>query len=156
MTMNPTTNTEAGAVADVAATYAIVDLRLEFRGNPYITLWRPKNAGYAYPLPWAGQYSTEQLSAQAGYYAKRRYRHARALDRWPVPWSVVERLAVQPAPGMIDGDAGPVLRNDARTRSALRRARYLPVRHHLEQGATAGEVASGAADHTITAKGAQP
>lgn len=32
----------------------------------------------------------------------------------------------------------------------------IAVRQHLEQGATAGEVASGAADHTITAKGAQP
>lgn len=114
--------------------YAIVDLRLEFRGNPYITLWRPKNAGYAYPLPWAGQYNAEQLAEQPAYYAKRRYRHARAFDRWPVAWAVVERLAVTPAPGMIDGDTGPVLRNDASTRRALRRARILPAHLTDQEG----------------------
>jgi len=106
--------------------FMIVDLRREFRGNPYITLWRPENAGYAYPLPWAGRYSLDELQASPAYYAQRRHGCPRAFDRWPVPVHVVERLAIPPAPGRIDGDAGPVLRNDERTRRALRRARFLP------------------------------
>lgn len=40
--------------------FFIVDLRPEWRGNPYVTLWRPDDAGYAYPLPWAGRYSKAQ------------------------------------------------------------------------------------------------
>jgi hypothetical protein len=103
--------------------FAIVDLRLKWRSDPYITLWRPENAGYAYPLPWAGRYSAETLAEAPGYYWCKRYPSERVLDRWPVPFSVVERLAVPPAPGRIDGDAGPVLRNDGRTRRALRRHR---------------------------------
>lgn len=115
-------------IAEIAEeAFYIVDVRQEFKGRPYITVWRPKNAGYAYPLAWAGRYTREQVDAQPGYYHKRRYRSARALDRYPVPCSVVERLAVAPAPGVVDGDAGPVLPNHPAIRAALSRARYTPA-----------------------------
>ena len=107
--------------------FYIVDVRADFRGNPYITLWRPKDAGYAYPLPWAGAYSRETIDANPGYYHKHRYGTAPAFDRFPVPCDVVQRFSTDPAPGRIDGNAGPVIPNTAAVRAALRRARYVPA-----------------------------
>lgn len=108
--------------------YYIVDVRAEWKRRPYITLWRPNNANYAYPLPWAGRYSKPTVDEGGEYYAKRRYGSPRAWDRFPVPCDVVERLAeAWPAPGIIDGNTGPVLLNNAATRRALLRAKYVPA-----------------------------
>ena len=106
--------------------FFIVDVREGFNGNPYITLWRPGNAGYAYPLPWAGRYTRAEIEGRPGYHYKKRDGRTRTLDRYPVPCDVVERHAVAPAKGLIDGDAGPVLPNTAEVRAALRRARWIP------------------------------
>ncbi|MEO0034251.1 MAG: hypothetical protein RLZZ501_274 [Pseudomonadota bacterium] len=114
------------------AEFYIIDLRPDFMRKPYITVWRPDDAGYAYPLTWAGRYSKETVDAHPGYYANRGClasgRPSTRLDRFPAPCEVVEALATpKPKPGIIDGDAGPVLVNDAKTRAALRRAKYLPI-----------------------------
>lgn len=109
--------------------YYIVDVRPSFRGNPYITLWRADNAGYAYPLPWAGKYDRATVDAYPNYYAKK---EGSRFWRFPVPCEAVEQLGVKPAPRMIDGGAGPVIPNTAKVRAALRRARYLP--HASAQG----------------------
>lgn len=106
--------------------FYIIDLRKEFSGNPYITVWRPGNAGYAYPLPWAGQYTRDEIEAQPHYYHKRRHGSCRIIDRFPVPCEIVEALGIEPAQGTVDGNTGPVLANDARTKAALREARYAP------------------------------
>jgi hypothetical protein len=103
--------------------FFIADLRPSF-GGACVTLWRPDNAGYAYPLPWAGRYDRETIEAAPGYYATAE--GGRYL-RFPVPCAAVEALAREPWPGMIDGDAGPVVPNNKATRAALRRARWLPA-----------------------------
>lgn len=104
--------------------FYIVDLRPEWRGNPYVTVWRPNNAGYAYPLPWAGKYAFGDL--RPGYHAKKN--DGRRWLRFPVPCDAVERLAIEcPADGRIDGNVGPVLPNTTAVRQALRQARYIPV-----------------------------
>ena len=105
--------------------FFIVDVREGYKGNPYITLWRPGNAGYAYPLSWAGRYTRAEIEDRPGYHYRKRDGKTRTLDRFPVPCAVAERHAVAPATGLIDGDAGPVLPNTAEVRSALRRARWI-------------------------------
>lgn len=105
----------------------IVDVRQEWNGRPYITVWRPDDAGYAYPLAWAGRYSRERVDEAPNYYYTYRYGSARVLDRYPVPCASVEALAVAPTPGVIDGDIGPVIPNTRAVRAALRRARYVPA-----------------------------
>lgn len=118
----------SGGGGEVAEAFYIVDLRSEWRRQRYITLWRPNNANYAWPLPWAGKYTREQVDAEPGYYAKLRYGSRRAWDRFPVPASVVERLAThQPRAGEIDGNVGPVLLNDAATRRELHRHKRVPA-----------------------------
>ena len=106
--------------------FYIVDVRAEFTGDPYITLWRAENAGYAYPTQWAGKYTRKQVDAEAHYYHKPRFGHKRTLDRYPVPCKIVDALGVEPSPGIVDGNAGLVLRNTPEVRTALRRARYIP------------------------------
>ena len=106
--------------------FFIVDVREGFKSNPYITLWRPNNANYAYPLVWAGRYTRAQIEEAPGYYYKKRYGHKRTLDRYPVPCSIVEKYGVDPAKGLIDGDTGPVIPNTPEIRKALRRARFIP------------------------------
>lgn len=111
--------------------FYIVDMRPDWARKPYITVWRPDDAGYAYPLAWAGKYSKDRVDANPGYYCNRGATASgqprRHLTRFPVPCAVVEALAVaEPKPGVVDGDTGPVLINDAKTRAALRKAKYLP------------------------------
>lgn len=111
--------------------FYIVDLRPEWRKQRYATVWRPDNAGYAWPLSWGGRYDLATIDANPNYYAAKAYSDTDCprtrWQRFPVPCEVVDRLAVAPRPGDIDGDAGPVLLNDERTRNALRRARYVPA-----------------------------
>lgn len=114
--------------------FYIADIRRSFRGNPYITFWRPKNAGYCYPLSWAGRYSLETLRGAPSYYEKLRDGCTRALSRFAVPCEVAEAIAEDPASGMIDGDAGLVVRNTADARAFLRRKR-LRLADAMEQEA---------------------
>jgi hypothetical protein len=111
---------------DTQDEFYIVDVRKGFDRKPYVTLWRPDNAGYAYPLPWAGRYTRAEIEDRPGYHYRKRDGKTRTLDRYPVPCEAVERHAVAPAKGLIDGDAGPVVPNTAEVRAALRRARWIP------------------------------
>jgi hypothetical protein len=121
------------------AAYYIADLRPDWQDakrHPYITFWRPDNAGYCYSLPWAGRYDKTMVDSRPGYYTKlvkagEKYycgENPYPRDTWmrfPVPCDVVERLAVaEPRPGRIDGDVGPVVPNTAAARKALRAAAY--------------------------------
>lgn len=111
--------------------FYIIDMRPEWSRKPYITVWRPDDAGYAYPLSWGGKYSKETVDAAPGYYCNRGAcasgQPRKRLTRFPVPCDVVEALAIpKPTPRIIDGDTGPVLVNDAKTRAALRKAKYMP------------------------------
>ncbi len=102
-----------------------MDLRPDWRRHPYISLWRPNNANYAWPLPWAGRYSKQIIDEHAAYYTRTDELKGSSFIRFPVPCSFIEALATaMPEPGLIDGNIGPVLINDAVTRAALRRARY--------------------------------
>jgi hypothetical protein len=110
--------------------FYIVDLRPEWqrpKRYPYVTVWRPNDCGYAYPLAWAGIYSKARIDAKPSYYANAK--GTGTAMNFPVPRAVVESLAIpRPRPGVVDGDAGPVLPNTAEIRRALRRARYRPER----------------------------
>ena len=106
----------------MAQEYYIADMRPEWRGKPYITFWRPKDAGYAFPLPWSGRYSEETVISGGSYYTKR---EGRSLIRFAVPIEVVDGLATAPRPRDIDGDAGPVVVNNDFNRRKLRKAAFL-------------------------------
>jgi len=107
--------------------FFIVDLRPEWCRNPYVTLWRPNDAGYAYPLPWSGRYSKQAVDEGGSYYFGSEG-HGRQIHRFPVPCDVVERLSTaKPAAHMIDGDVGPVVPNAAEIKKALKAARYKPA-----------------------------
>lgn len=103
--------------------FYIADLRSSCKVDPYITFWRPENCGYAFPLPWSGKYHESEVLESVTYYTKR---EGRSLIRFPVPCSVVDKLGVDPHPGRIDGDAGPVIVNDAKNRRKLRLAAFNP------------------------------
>ena len=103
--------------------YYIADLRPEWRANPYITFWRAGNRGYAYPLSWAGRYGQAELIEAINYYWKR---DGQTLIRFAVHCTAVDRLSIAPAPGVIDGDAGPVVPNNAAARKRLRLKAFIP------------------------------
>jgi len=104
--------------------FYIVDLRPEWSRNPYITFWRPDCAGYAYPLPWAGKYSREEVERRGEYLTTKGYK-GRYFIRFAVLCETVELLAEQPKPGVIDHNTGPVVVNNGKIRSFLRRHRYV-------------------------------
>lgn len=112
------------------AEFYIVDLRPEWRKKkfyPYITVWRPDDCGYAFPLCWAGIYSKARVDTKPHYYANAK--GTRKLMNFPVLRAVVEALSVpEPRPGIIDGDVGLVLLNTPEVRRALWRAAYRPKR----------------------------
>ncbi len=99
--------------------FYIADLRPKWRGKWAVTFWRPDNAGYAYPLSWAGKYTRQQVLSGGDYYTTKSGRH---LIRFAVPCHAAEALAVAPPPGQIDNDAGPVVFNTPDNRATLRRA----------------------------------
>lgn len=101
----------------------ICDMRPEWSVNPFITFWRPGNAGYAYPLSWAGDYTPDEIAEGGHYYT---YRKGRSLKRFAVPREVAEAISVPPPPGAIDGDAGPVVLNTPENRRKLRRRAFIP------------------------------
>ena len=85
--------------------FYIVSIKHTQREHAYITVWRPENAGYAWPLSWAGKY------AEADVLASRNYYH-RGDDTLAVPCALLDSIAVPPAKGTIDNDAGPVILNN--------------------------------------------
>lgn len=103
--------------------FVICDLRKEWSWRPYVTFWRPNNANYAYPLSWAGDYTKAEVDAQAVYYTEK---EGRSLVRFAVPRAVAERLSESPAPGIIDGDTGPVVVQNPENLRKLRVAAYIP------------------------------
>lgn len=105
--------------------FYVVDLRPEMM-RKYVTFWRPNDAGYAWPLPWAGKYDKARIDADGSYYCNTN--GGKNLVRFPVPCEIVESLAGgrMPDPGDVDGDVGPVLRNSLKVRRKLRSAAYIP------------------------------
>lgn len=99
----------------------ICDLRPEWNKNPFVTFWRAGNGGYAYPLSWAGNYSVEKVLEGYDYYCAANHR---AKIRFAIPRRVVEKLAIAPPTGRIDGNAGPVVLNNPTNRSRLRRRAF--------------------------------
>ncbi|KQV31100.1 hypothetical protein [Rhizobium sp. Root1204] len=104
--------------------FLICDLRVEWNRRPYVTFWRPNNANYAYPLVWAGDYTEADVMKGGGYYTTV---ELGSLIRFPILRSLVEPMAVAPEPGRIDGNTGPVIRNDSRMRAKLRKLAYQPA-----------------------------
>lgn len=85
--------------------FYVVSLKHTRRDSQYITVWRPEDKGYAWPLSWAGKYSEAEILAQRDYYH-------RGDDTLAVPCAVLDALAVEPFKGTIDNDAGPVVMNN--------------------------------------------
>lgn len=83
----------------------IVSVKHTNREHAYITVWRPDDKGYAWPLSWAGKYSEADVLAQRDYYH-------RGDDTLAVPCMLLDALAVPPTEGTVDNDAGPVVLNN--------------------------------------------
>jgi hypothetical protein len=84
--------------------YYIVSLKWTRRDSAYITVWRPHDNGYAWPLSWAGKYTNAQVAATPDYYHN-------GSSTVAVPCEVLDAIAVPPQPGTVDNDAGPVVMN---------------------------------------------
>lgn len=95
--------------------YYIVSVKHTRKTDPYITFWRPDNAGYCYALSWAGQYDEATVKAKPDYYNN-------LEDSFPVPVAIVAPLAISPEQGIIDGNAGPVVQNNRENMRRLRRS----------------------------------
>lgn len=86
--------------------FYIVSVMHTLRRDRYITVWRPNDSGYAYPLSWAGKYSESNVRENLSYYNS-------GCSNVAVPCHVLDYLAIPPMPGVIDNDAGPVVPNSA-------------------------------------------
>lgn len=131
--------------------YYVVSLRHTTRSSTYISFFRPANAGYSWPLSWAGRYSESEIEAQLKYYHN-------GQDTFAVMCDVVEDMAVPPAPGTVDNDAGPVVLNTrANWKRLLRESRWEPAkqpkpRYTVAPGVSArAEAASERADRLLEA-----
>ena len=94
---------KADEIVANATEFYVVNLSHGHREHRYVTLWRPDDKGYAWPLPWAGRYPRARILESLDYY--------NGGENIAVPCEIVEQLAIAPEPGMIDGDAGPVVPN---------------------------------------------
>lgn len=103
MSNTENTTNAAAAPADSDLFY-IVNLSHLQREHLYVTVWRPDNCGYAWPLSWAGRYTRADVMARLDYY--------NSGANVAVPCAVLDALAVDPEPGLIDGDKGPVVRSN--------------------------------------------
>lgn len=83
--------------------YYVVSVVHTQRENRYITVWRPDNAGYAWPLSWAGRYPQASILESLAYYHQG--------ENVAVPCNLLDSIAVAPLPGTVDNDAGPVVLN---------------------------------------------
>ena len=99
--------------------YYVVDLRPEWRNQQYITLWRPQNSNYAWPLAWAGKYRIDEL--KPGYHQVRR---GRIYERFAVACEVVDSLGGFSDPGDIDGGQMMVVWNTKHNRRTLQSKRF--------------------------------
>lgn len=97
--------------------YYICDMRREWLKKPYVSFWRHEDAGYCYPLSWAGKYAMERVASQRNYYWSR---NTKAFTRFPVPCLIVDQIGIEPIPKTIDGDAGPVVLMNKAVRAFLR------------------------------------
>lgn len=84
--------------------FYIVSLKHTMRSDRYITVWRPDDAGYAYPLSWAGKYHEDSVLNNLSYYNN-------GDTTIAVPCETLDRIAADPEPKTIDNDAGPVILN---------------------------------------------
>lgn len=84
--------------------FYIVSVKHTRREHKYITLWRPNDAGYCWPLSWAGKYEEADVLANLSYYN-------RGDDTLAVPCALLDSWSVHPEKGYIDNDAGPVVLN---------------------------------------------
>lgn len=104
--------------------FYIIDLRPEWTRNPCVTLWRPDDCGYAYPLAWAGKYDRATVDKGGSYYTQKGKRY---WQRFAVPCEIVEAIAAPLTSRIVDcWQAGPHLLNTGKVRMALRKARYRP------------------------------
>lgn len=103
----------------------IVSTKHTRRDARYITFWRPENSGYSWPLPWSGRYSSESVMASLDYYNN-------GHSTVAVPCSVIDPMGVAPEPGMVDGDAGPVVLNNKANWTAILAAALAPPLHQPE------------------------
>lgn len=85
--------------------FYIVSVKHTRRDSLYITVWRPNDCGYAWPLSWAGKYSEGAVTEYLDYYHN-------GHSSIAVPSEVVDALAVPVIPGTVDNDAGPVVMNN--------------------------------------------
>ncbi|WP_456015866.1 hypothetical protein [Methylorubrum populi] len=113
--------------------FYIVDLRPEWNKNPYVSFWRPDDAGYCYSLAWAGKYTAERVAQGGSYYTYKAWTSpkgpGRLFTRFAVRCADVEAFGEAPdteGRGRIDGNTGPVLRMSGAMRNALRRLRCSP------------------------------
>ena len=113
----------------------VISLNHTHRRDPYITIWRPDDRGYAYPLSWAGRYPMERIMEHLDYYNSGHCSVA-------VPCAVLDSIAVPPKPGLIDGDAGPVVPNTRASWKAILSSVVAPPGHEPKpqfKGAQRGE-----------------
>lgn len=82
----------------------IVNLSHHKRDDRYITFWRPDNKCYAWPLSWAGRYPVADVMRSLDY-------HHNGSCNIAVHCEAVDALVVDPVPGTVDNDAGPVVLN---------------------------------------------
>jgi len=80
----------------------VISVKHTKKDDLYISVWRPENAGYAWPLSWAGRYSDEEIVSSLDYYHN-------GSDSIAVPCEVLDELAVPTIPKTVDNDAGPVV-----------------------------------------------
>ena len=84
--------------------YYVVSVTHTNRDHDYITVWRPENKGYAWPLSWAGQYSHQAILDEMDYYHQG--------ENVALPCKLLDEMAVAPLAGKIDNNAGPVVLNN--------------------------------------------
>jgi hypothetical protein len=99
--------------------YYIVSLKHTKASDKYISFWRKNNAGYAWPLSWAGDYSKDAILENPRYYNN-------GEDTISVPKPLALAISTPPTKGDIDNDAGPVVLNTMKNWNILLAATIVP------------------------------
>lgn len=102
--------------------FYICDMRHEWLYRPYVSFWRHDDKGYCYPLSWAGKYSLDRIRSLPDYYWQK---NTKSFIRFPILCDAVDKIAVDPKLGTIDGDASPVVWMNKNTRATLRASMLL-------------------------------